>query len=439
MTFGRSLPCLLLLGYGLAFGAASFGVALPAFDDHPGQLYRLWHVLEHGLAPWTWNPGWWAGYPELQFYPPGFFYLGALLHYGALALLPLGATYQTLLWLSYLAPGVTTFLALARLLGNGWLALPGGFAALTLSAGLASGVEGGVHIGMLPARLGWALLPLLFLALARWIDDDGPPPWGAGVLVAAIVLVHPAHLPAAVALVALAALSRAGRGRRLLGALALLAVAAALTAFWTLPLIARLANTRALAWGRLAPLETLGNHPLLVALLVLAALAPRLARSPAERVIACWPWVAIAVVALDAGALEPLGIRWLPADRISDGAWLAVILAGGLAGGRLITRAATARRWPIAGLTAAALAATALLGVPGKTLSLWPRAAEWPSYAGTARGLRLDDFWTALRRGPEGRVLFLRSGIPLAYGTEWWRPHSHVTALTPMRAGRDIV
>ena len=33
-----------------------------------------------GPAPWTWNPDWWTGYPELQFYPPGFAYAGAVLH-----------------------------------------------------------------------------------------------------------------------------------------------------------------------------------------------------------------------------------------------------------------------------------------------------------------------------------------------------------------------
>ena len=67
--------------------AASLGVSPPAFDDHPGQLYRLWHVVTHGPAPWAWNDGWWTGYPELQFYPPAFAYAGALLHAGTLGAL----------------------------------------------------------------------------------------------------------------------------------------------------------------------------------------------------------------------------------------------------------------------------------------------------------------------------------------------------------------
>jgi len=56
---------------------------------------------------------------------------------------------------------------LSRVLASGWLALPGAFVTLTLSLwpALMSGVEGGVHVGMAPARLGWALLPLLAAAL----------------------------------------------------------------------------------------------------------------------------------------------------------------------------------------------------------------------------------------------------------------------------------
>src|SRR5688572_4763213 len=41
----RVLPLILLLGYGAAFAFSSLGVELLVFDDHPGQLVRLWHVL----------------------------------------------------------------------------------------------------------------------------------------------------------------------------------------------------------------------------------------------------------------------------------------------------------------------------------------------------------------------------------------------------------
>jgi hypothetical protein len=72
-------------------------------------------------------------------------------------------------------------------------------------------------------------------------------------------------------------------------------------------------------------------------------------------------------------------------------------------------------------------------------LSLWPWAEQWPKEAEVVRGLRFDALWAALRTAPPGRILFVRSGVPLDWRPEWWRPHTHLTALTPVRAGRAIV
>ncbi len=438
-----SAPFLLLFAYGVAFGAASLGTSLPAFDDHPGQLFRLHHLVTRGPAAWAWNPDWWAGYPELQFYPPGYFYLGALLTWGSLGTLATDTSYRVLAWITYLAPGATTFAALARFTGNGWLALPGAFVALTLSAGVTSGLEGGVHRGMLPARLGWALLPLLVLSVVDWLKDTAPSrgltvPWLAAPIVAGLVVIHPAHAPAGIALLLTAACLAAGRDQRLRGVAVALLLAAALTAFWTVPLLARLPHSRALAWGRLAPLETLA-HPLLAVLVVLAVAAWPLARTPADRMVALWPWAVAAIVVFDATALEPHGVRWLPANRLADSGWLAVVLAGSAAGATLLSRLAQRLRLPPAVLGLTAVAVTIALAVPGRTLTLWPAARDWPSMATVERGLRLGDLWAALRSAPPGRVFYVRSAVPLVYGPEWWRPHTHVTALTPFHAERGIV
>ena len=438
----RFFPVVLLVAYAIAFASVALGRGNVAYDDHPGQLYRLWHVVDHGPAPWAWNEGWWTGYPELQFYPPAFAYTGALLHVASLGVVSVPAAYQALVWVAYLAPGVTAWFLLARMLASGWLALPGAFVVLTLSLwpALMSGVEGGVHVGMAPARLAWALLPLLAATLARWSEAAASFPARSVVpLAAAIVLTHPAHLPAAIVLVAIAALGAPDRARRVAIALGWLAMAALVTAFWTVPLLARLDDTRALAWGALtlATLrDTLVAHPLVVVLAAGALAALRLARSGPERVVARAPWAIGAVVVLDAAVAEPLGLRWLPADRVQDGFWLALALGAGLGIGRLLEH----RPVPPAVSGPAAVAASIVLSLAGHdTLALWPRTSAWPSYVSIERGLRLPALWTALRGVPPGRVLFVRSAVPIVYGTEWWRPHTHVTALAPRLAGRAIV
>ncbi|MBM4439725.1 MAG: hypothetical protein FJ027_04840, partial [Candidatus Rokubacteria bacterium] len=240
MLRAAGLPAALLLAYGVAFAARALGRGPLGFDDHPGQLARLTLTLADGPAPWAWSAGWWAGYPELQFYPPGWFYLGAGLSWLSLGTLGPEAVYQTLLWATYLAPGATAFLFLQRALGDGWRALPGAFLALTLAGdpagGGASGVEGGVHIGMVAARLAWALLPLLAWTLVPWSQHGDRIPLRASVLIAVIVLTHPAHVPAALAIVAAAALVAPAPRPALRHAALAVGLALLLAAFWLVPL-----------------------------------------------------------------------------------------------------------------------------------------------------------------------------------------------------------
>jgi len=440
------LPLVVLLGFGVAFAGASLGGAMLGFDDHPGQLYRLWHVLTYGPAPWAWDRGWWAGYPELQFYPPGFAYLGALLAWATAGVLDVRTVYQGLLWLAYLLPGITTYLALTRLTSERWIALPFSFVALTLSAELASGVNGGVRTGMVGARLAWALLPLLLALLARWIEDDRPLSPAVAVVFAALTLLHPAQLPAAVTLVALAVYFREPWRASARDALKMLGLAAALTGFWTLPLLFRLAETRALAWGALSPADVARPLPIVLAGLAIAGVIGRAASGAGARLALWWMPAAVAVTALDRLVMQPLGIRWLPADRVVDGAWMALLLAACVGAVQITRRLDSLRfarlvpggvRAPALGLGATAL--FALLAVGGDTLMLRPASAMWPSLISIERGLRVPDLWSLLGRLPEGRILFVRSGVPLVHGTDWWRPHTHVTALAPADGDRDIV
>jgi len=138
--------------------------------------------------------------------------------------------------------------------------------------------------------------------------------------------------------------------------------------------------------------------------------------------------------------VEPLGVAWLPADRLVDTLLLALIIGASIALAELTRR----RSIPTMAAALAAIAACLALAEPGRpepTLTLWPsaRPTDWPDAQAVVAGARLDALWSALARAPAGRVLFVRSSVPLAGPPEWGRPHSHATALTPLRAGREIV
>jgi hypothetical protein len=447
-SISSAAPLALIAAYGVGFASFALEKGL-VFDDHPGQLYRVAHAVTVGLAPWRWNPGWWAGYAELQFYPPGFAYLGALLVHATLGALSVERAYQILLWIAYLLPGVATQVLLARVLRNPWLALPGAFLALTLSAGSRSGVEEGVRWGLIGARLGWGLLPFLARSLVTWVE--GAPRMSAWTapLLAGVILAHPTHAPAGVCLVALAALGGPPPIRaRLVAAATAVLTALGLAAFWLLPLAVHHRLALPLAWGdgSLGALASLvAGQPLLLFLGVAnaAALVGRRRLSVATPAA---PWLAglapaiAALVVLDAALLRPLGYLSLPPDRLMDSLLLGLILGASQALWLFPRFAAVRQAW-IPGM--ALLGLTVTVGMWGQrsepTLTVIPGPRQWPTYGSVARGLRLDELWRTLAAAPPGRILFLRSAVPLEYRPEWWRPHTHVTALTPLRAGREIV
>ena len=440
-------PALLLLIYAVLFGRAALGGGLPVFDDHPGQIYRLYHAVALGWAPWRMNPGWWAGYAELQYYPPGAAWLGAAIYGASLGALGVPQAYEAVLWIAWMLPGLTTYAFLTRVLGSGWLALPGAFVALTLSAGSRSGVEEGLRWGLIAARLGWGLLPLVGLSLVGWVEAPRRAPLLAGPLIAAVILLHPAHAPAALALLILGACFGAGdRRRRVTQAGAVAALGLGLSAIWLLPLLVHLRMALPLAWGDSSPLgllRQLGPRPLII-VLALAQVGAWIsmrragAGAPTDRWLHAFTPAMAVTVALDALVAAPLGLLWLPADRLADSLLLALVLGASLAAPLVAARSPLLGpvRTGIACLGAAVLLSA---GSPEPALTLWPTRGQWPKYEEVVRGTRMDALWQALSKAPPGRVLFLRSAIALDYRTEWWRPHSHISGLTPVETGRGIL
>jgi hypothetical protein len=451
----RVLPVVLLVAYGGAFALAAFGAGLPAFDDHPGQYFRLWHALERSVpaGAWTadWNPDWWGGYPEFQFYPPGFALAGGAIRLLGLWQLPVDVVYRLLCAAILLLPAVTTWLLLARLLDDGWLALPPAFLALALSGGLRGGVEEAMRWGILTPRLSLGLLPLLALALRPWVDAGRAPVW-APIAVAAIVLAHPAHAPVAAGMVALAAmLALALRPRRatLADLAAVVGIAGALVAFWLLPFLARRRFVVPLAWGDVGLggfVAAARARPILLLLgaaAVLAWGAVVARRRPSDALVAALPLVTAGVVALD-GALFHRGWSPVEPDRLLDALAGTALWAAGLGAGTLAAALTRRRPWPLRPLAAlGTIAVLALLPEPARgesTLTLWPRARaeRWPVLDEMSAAHHLPDLWAVLRGKPD-RVLFLTSALRLGDDPAWYAPHSHVLSLAPLLAGREMV
>jgi hypothetical protein len=260
--------------------------------------------------------------------------------------------------------------------------------------------------------------------------------------VAAVTLLHPAHAPAAAALVLLAAVHAEPRRRRLVEGGLILALGFGVASVWLLPLVAHLSMALPLAWGDMS-LAALGwrivSQPILIVLALLGLAGWRLGSpglGPGGRWLLPVAPTMAALVALDALVAAPLGITWLPADRLMDGLHLSLVLGGALGWASVASRFA---RPGMAALLALAACVPLSWGPDEPGLSLWLGERQWPKEHEVVRGLRVDALWDAIRSAPPGRLLFLRSGVPLDWRPEWWRPHTHITALTPLRAGRSMV
>lgn len=199
----------------LRFGAAVVAVVAPvvalallspklfdrgahALSDHPYRFTQLvWarEALAAGTNPLGWAPRVWGGYPDLQFYPPGFTLVGAGL--GRLFGLDDESAYHWLTILVYLLPAASGAVCLLALRARPAVAALGGFLAGYLAFGV-SGTISGTGYGTVASRLSLGLAPLAVAALvvvARRAPDRRLllTPLAAA-LVAAVAVSHPYHL-----------------------------------------------------------------------------------------------------------------------------------------------------------------------------------------------------------------------------------------------------
>ncbi|MCX7919602.1 MAG: hypothetical protein N3A72_08370 [bacterium] len=155
---------LVILGlytFGFLFNSQPF-----IYDDNSFHYFSLYYAVtqsvpvHHRLVDW--NPYWFAGIPELQFYPPGSIFLGILFYYLCLTLVPIGQIYNFILLFALFFPVITSYYFL-RKSGFGYIA--GFFTALylliLLELGNASGVFYGVLVGLTNSRIALGFYPLI--------------------------------------------------------------------------------------------------------------------------------------------------------------------------------------------------------------------------------------------------------------------------------------
>jgi hypothetical protein len=423
------------------------------FADNPGTYTRLWWLIEQagpgGLLGW--NPWWYAGWPEWQFYPPGYGLAGLALAALSGGHLSSVQVYQVLLFGAYLLPALVAFLALRGLGLGRAVGLTAGFFLLVFPD-LYGGV-GGVLIGMLGDRPALGLVPLAWWLGVRVASGRTPALSLAGLALtaAAIVLLHPFRLWLAALLVLLSVLLLPGvaRWRALVACASAGLLGLALAAFWLVPYLAQssLATPVLRASLETLPFWLFGGR--LGFFLVFAAwgMVRAVVAPPRERAL-------LLALALAAGLtllwmladwlilVDRLGVVALDPIRFIEDVYLAVLLlaAAGFVDLLRLAYARVGSGWGVV----AAVVATALLALlvfqpfPGWVNGYRPTPGGEPRFLREATAAyQLDRLWATLRASPGGRVLFTSSVFRLRQAGG--NVPTYLMALTPALAGRETI
>ncbi len=189
--------------YHLGFGCIDWKYPV-IHDDNPGVFFALWYSLNIAIPQigniFTWNPYWSAGIPFMQFYPPGFLFIGIFLDTITLHLLSVENIYFLLILFTYFLPGVSTFLLYKRL---GLSRTSTFFTVLVMmlyhvaildSMFLGADI-GGMAIGMLSNRIAIGLFPLAIYFAIACFQEHGRlrDVVLTGLTLGMIYLTHPMH------------------------------------------------------------------------------------------------------------------------------------------------------------------------------------------------------------------------------------------------------
>jgi hypothetical protein len=439
---GQSLAALAILT-SLALAACGFLLRddLFIYGDHPGQFMRLWYPLRTSHRLLGWNPLWYAGYPELQFYPPGFVLLGWLLDRLTLGQLSPFALYQLLLFVAYLLPGISVYALVGRVTGRRWAGLVAGGLALLFPE--LWGGAAALFVGLVAERLAFGLVPLVMLAGWQALHARRPVRWWllTALALAATVLMHPLHAVAPGLFLGLAALSLPRRWK-LLGNLALTtALSVAVVAFWLLPLMVHRTYAAPMLRANLAQTLDWFSSPVVWALLAAGLLVPLALRVQMDRDLLVF---AVSLVATGVGLMgfilfdhlvliDRLGFYLLDPVRFAAEVYLALVLLAGL-GLSYLPLWLSRVRWHRGGSLVGGLVLCLVLAWLGQPLLQMVRKHRDPAhfFEHTRQTFALDDTWHVLQ-SQSGRVLFTSyylhiDDLPTA-----------LKAATPYLTGRPIL
>jgi hypothetical protein len=432
---------LLLIGLSLASCGFLLQDDLFIYGDNPGQFMRLWYPTRVSHQLLGWNPLWYAGYPELQFYPPGFVLLGWLLDRLTLGRLSPFALYQLVFFLAYLLPGISVYALASQVSGRRWVGVICGGLAL-IFAGMWGGATA-VFVGLVAERLAFGLVPLIMFVGWRALHASRPLRWwlATSLALAATVLMHPFHAVAALSFLGVAALLLPRRWSHLRD-LAFASVASlGLVAFWLLPLLLHHSYATPMLRAELdQTLEWLFNSDVLlyVAVSLLVPFALFVHRNWSFTVFVLSTVVTAVGLVLfilfdHLVLIEKLGFYLLDPVRFTAEVYLELVLLAGLGLAHLPIWLAQGR-WRKGGALFGGLVLVAVLAWLGQPfLGLLRDQRDPAHFLGQARqSFPLDATWQVLQ-SDAGRVLFT------SYYLDLGETPTALKAATPFFAERSMI
>jgi hypothetical protein len=448
--------------------------SLFVWGDHPGQFMRLWYPLAHSVPEsgrwlWgilSWNPSWYAGYPELQFYPPGTTLLGLALHFLTLGQLTPEQIYNLIPAIAFCLPLFTCY-AFLRISLAPLGRLPSIIAGLT-AASLAITIKpmwGGIDavvIGLMGERLAFGFAPLVLLAGWHLVEKTNPTRLAiAAISLACLLLLHPFHAPAIVLATLLYALVRQNWSshhakqpilsiltRQGLWLAGWFSLAIGLVAWWMLPLLmrylpyaaalARATPDQVVSWFDASTVEWLWLAALM-ALLLLAQRHPRVEATVAVLALLL-PLIVIGILFNDRVLVKHFQITTFDPVRFMAEYYLALILLVGCAVG-----AATSHflwRMPWLALTSWLVLILTLEPVVSQAcnnVNNSRRVAPPSVLDGMLQHPAFQGYWQALRQDPtSGRVFFVSNYLFLP-GEDGTITPTTLQSMTPYLTGREII